>query len=93
MSRWRFAVVRALRIRLLNARDDTTSNLEVGRLAILGDDLTAHARITSRFGVTSSRHRWPRLNRKILNVALLRLRFRSIVAAKSDANRRANSAN
>ena len=32
------------------------------------------------FGITSSRHRWPRLNRKILNVALLRLRFRSIVA-------------
>lgn len=46
MSRWRFAVVRALCIRLLNARDDTTSNLEVGRLAILGDELSVAALLT-----------------------------------------------
>lgn len=46
MSCWRFAVIRALRIRLLNARDDTTSNLEVGRLAILGDELSVAALLT-----------------------------------------------
>jgi hypothetical protein len=36
--------------------------------------------------IPSSGHLWLRLNRKILNVALLRLRFCSIVAAKSNPN-------
>ncbi|MCA1765108.1 MAG: hypothetical protein LC633_02485 [Desulfobulbaceae bacterium] len=34
----------------------------------------------------ASGHLWSRLNRKILDVALLRLRFCSIVATKSDPN-------
>jgi hypothetical protein len=54
--------------------------------------LRARARITSHFGITSSHHLWPLLNLEILDAALLRLRFRSIVAAKSGANPRANSA-
>jgi hypothetical protein len=36
--------------------------------------------------IPSSGHLWLRLNRKILNVALLRLRFCSIGAAKSNPN-------
>ncbi|GAH13353.1 unnamed protein product, partial [marine sediment metagenome] len=55
--------------------------------------LRARAKITSHSGITSSHHLWPLLNREILDVALLRLRFHSIVAAKSGANLRANSVN
>jgi hypothetical protein len=38
------------------------------------------------FLLSFSGHLWPQLNRKILAVALLRLRFRSIVATKPDPN-------
>ena len=56
-------------------------------------ELRTRAKITFHFGITSSHHLWPRLNRKILDVALLRLRFRSIASAKSGANLRAKPAN
>ncbi|MDJ0765080.1 MAG: hypothetical protein QNJ97_19010 [Myxococcota bacterium] len=46
----------------------------------------AHAKITSRFRTPSARRLRRLLNRKILDVALLRLRFRSIAPTKSDAH-------
>ena len=55
--------------------------------------LRVRAKINSHSGITSSHHLWPLLNREILDVALLRLRFHSIVVAKSGANLRANSVN
>jgi len=48
--------------------------------------LRAGEKITSGFRIPSSRRLRPLLNREILTVARLRLRFRSIVATKSDAN-------
>jgi len=54
-------------------------------------DLWAGEKITSGFRIPSSRRLRPLLNREILTVALLRLRFRSIVATESDANPGANS--
>src|SRR3990170_6962863 len=42
--------------------------------------------ITDPFSISSSGHLGPLLNREILNVAGLRLRFRSIVASQSDPN-------
>jgi hypothetical protein len=51
------------------------------------------ARITWHFGIPSSGHLRPILNRKILEIVLLLLRFCSIGSTKSDPNLGANSAN
>jgi len=47
--------------------------------------------MTSRFRIPSGRHLRLLLNREFLNLAQLRLRIRSIVAAESDPNPGANS--
>ncbi len=54
--------------------------------------LRACAEITSHFGIPSSGHLRPHLNRKILEIVLLFLWSCSIGAAKSDPNLDANSA-
>jgi hypothetical protein len=56
-------------------------------------NLRARARITSHFRIPSLDHLWPRLNRKILEIVLLFLRFCSIGATKYDPNPGANSVN
>ena len=55
--------------------------------------LRARAKITSHFGIPSSDHLRPRLNREILEIVRLFLWFLSIGAAKSDPKPGANSAN
>jgi YgiT-type zinc finger domain-containing protein len=55
--------------------------------------LRARAKITSHFYIPSSGHLWPRLNRKILEIAQLFLWFCSIGVTKSDPNPGTNSVN
>jgi hypothetical protein len=55
--------------------------------------LRARAEITSHFGIPSPGHLWPILNRKILEIVLLLLRFRSIGSTKPHPDLGANSAN
>jgi len=47
--------------------------------------------MTHRFCIPASGHLQPILNHEILDVELLRLRFRSIESTKSDLNQGANS--
>ena len=63
------------------------------RQQMLGAALRARAKITSHFRIPSSGHLWPRLNHKILEIALLFLWFCSIGATKSNQNLSANSVN
>jgi len=71
-----------------DARDRTTAEV-VDTPAGRGGSCqvpSVRGRITSGLRIPSSRRLRPLLNREILTVARLRLRFRSIVAAKSNAN-------
>src|SRR3990172_12492794 len=54
--------------------------------AVTLSGLRTRDEITDPFSISSSGHLGPLLNREILNVAGLRLRFRSIVASQSDPN-------
>ena len=66
--------------------------LNVTNILIGLPGLRAYAKITLHFCIPSSGHLWQLLNRKILAIVVLSLRFCSIGAAKYDPNLGANSA-
>jgi len=68
-----------LEVPVNNAPYNVGSTLSIVRDRIaVSDGLRTRPEITSAFSISSSGRLWPFLNREILNVGSLRLRFRSI---------------